>query len=539
MQSRLTPALETRWTLGVGTVTIALAAVLAARLTAWPPNEDEALVWFVAQQPLGDLLHTAMGERGGAPLHFLLAHVVLGISPTLGALRLLSAIPVVLALPVVAALAGRLAGRRTALVATILVAASWTTFFHAIYARMYGLFLLTTALSFLLLLRALERPTWSRLALWAIAALTAIATQPYGALVLAVQAVFVAARGARAPRTLARPAVAFAAVVLAATPLWVTYARLADRFDVGAGGGGAGELGSPGDVFAYLWSTLGDFTVGWTPAEIVVALATLAGAVVLFRARREAGLLVAAVVLVPMVALLAARSGSGLFLETRHLIFALPFVATALAVAIIRGAELSRVWAPIAAGVALAALVAGEVAWGFDRTPWLYEGEPAARTEARAAAAEWLARRTRSDDVLLGYEPIYLDAARAGASDWQTFVPRADARLAVRTLRDAPSLGHGVWVLDASDAYDPDVVRLTLPDRSPGPRFESEVFGPFLVIRSREPMRTPERFLQDTVLVSRLGRELAIGDSWLNLETAKAGLRQVRRSPRSRSTSSS
>ena len=42
-----------------------------------PLHEDEAVAGLVSARPLGDVLHTVVLERGGAPLHFLLAHVAL------------------------------------------------------------------------------------------------------------------------------------------------------------------------------------------------------------------------------------------------------------------------------------------------------------------------------------------------------------------------------------------------------------------------------------------------------------------------------
>ena len=81
----------------------------------------------------------------------------------LGSLRLVSAAFAVGSLPLVALLGRRLADRWTALIATALVAGSWVFLFHGVYARMYSLFLFLSLLSFVLLLRALDRGT---LALW-------------------------------------------------------------------------------------------------------------------------------------------------------------------------------------------------------------------------------------------------------------------------------------------------------------------------------------------------------------------------------------
>src|SRR5919204_4148776 len=60
------PGRRTFW-LGVAGCTTAVAAFLLARLTAWPPHEDETLALFVGRNSLGGLLETVQTERGGAP----------------------------------------------------------------------------------------------------------------------------------------------------------------------------------------------------------------------------------------------------------------------------------------------------------------------------------------------------------------------------------------------------------------------------------------------------------------------------------------
>ena len=75
------------------------------------------------------------------------------------------------------------------------------------------------------------------------------------------------------------------------------------------------------------------------------------------------------------------------------------------------------------------------------------------RQAARAEAEAWLAAYSRPDDVLFGYEPLYLGAWEIGAAARfpTTVVPRADDRLALRVLEGAVPLGRAVWVLDASE----------------------------------------------------------------------------------------
>ena len=100
----------------------------------------------------------------------------------------------------------------------------------------------------------------------------------------------------------------------------------------------------------------------------------------------------------------------------------------------------------------MAALLVAEVAWAWHRTPPLFEWEPDARQAARAEAEAWLARTSRPDDVLFGYEPLYLGAWELGRASFPTtVVPRADDRLALRVIERGAPLGRGVWVLDASE----------------------------------------------------------------------------------------
>ena len=515
--------------LGVGAITAGLAGFLLLRLHALPPHEDETLAFFVSRRPLSEVLETVLGERGGAPLHYMLAHAAGRVDPGLTSLRLISVAFAVASMPVVAALAARLTDRRTALCATLLTAVSWTTLYHGIYARMYSLFLFTSALSLLLLLRAVERGTRGRWALWAAATLALLATQPYGVLVLAAEGAFVALVRLRRPLPLRTPLIAFAAVVVLAGPLWRTYFLLASRFEVGLGAGSGSELGSPLDVVEYLWEVLGDFTAGWLAVSVPVALVALLGFVVLARTRRESALLMGAAVVVTAIALVAARSGAGASLETRHLIFLLPFLATAFSVGLLWIAGSAGRAAPAVAAAGLILVLAAQVAWGLEGPRGINPGAPGARGGARAETADWLAATGRADDVLLGYEPTYLDAWEEGAPFGDIFVPRADPKLSVQALEEAGEpLGRGTWVLDASDELDQDRVRLTIPALSPGPEFEAVAFGPFLVLRSREPTGTVENFLAATIRVQELAVELEIGDAGRNLLTAQEALEGLR-----------
>lgn len=505
--------------LGVAASVTAVAAFLAARLTAWPPHEDETLALHVGQGSLGGLVDTVLGERGGAPLHFLLAWIVEHLGGGLTGLRMLSAIFALASIPLVGVLARQLADRRTAALATALAASSWMLLFHAVYARMYSLFLFTSALSYLALLWAQREGGRRRWAAWAAATLLMIAAHPYGALVFASQGLFVLLARDRLREAVA----AFAGVGLMGIPFWISDLVLAGRFDVGVGPGGA-KLGRPDRVIAYLGQVAADFSAGPVVLPAVLVLAA-AGFWWLWRERRRSALLVAAVVAAPTLVFLVARLGASAAPETRHLIFALPFFATIVAAGVARRRR------PVAV-VAAALLVGGGVGWGWQKTPALFAGEPAESAAARVAASEWLVATGRPDDVLLGYEPVYLGAWERDASFSRLVLPRADAKLAAETLVEASRpLGRGVWILNASDTTNPEQ-RAEVPLRFPRPRsaFEARVFGPYLVLRTREPTQTPERYLQMAAAAMIVGKTLGIGDADINFGTISraAGLLEER-----------
>ena len=149
---------------------------------------------------------------------------------------------------------------------------------------------------------------------------------------------------------------------------------------------------------------------------------------------------------------------------------------------------------------------------------------------ARAAAERYLAATSRPDDILWGYEPLYLGAWERNRTFSDVVLPRADSTLALRVLqaRRRP-LGRGVWILDASERnnFRP---RLEIPNRDPGPAgvFETHAFGPFLVIRTRAPVRSEDAYLAAAARAMLLGRSLGIGDADINMQTIEQADRKLR-----------
>jgi hypothetical protein len=396
---------------------------------------------------------------------------------------------------------------------------------------MYSLFLFCSLACTLALLEALEDGGRRRWGLWVVTALLVVATHPYGVLLLGGQAAYVLVSGRHRLR---EAIVAGASVLVLGIPFWLTDLVLADRFDVGVGGGGE-KLGGPWAVARYLWRSAGDATAGWWPVTLAVLAAAVAGIVLL---RRQARALILCLVGVTVAAFVLARLGGSAAPESRHLIFLAPLLAIAVATSLVRiGRRL-----PVLAVALTVALVTVEVAWAWHRTAPLFEWEPDARQAARAEAEAWLATTSSPDDVLFGYEPLYLGAWERNRSFPATVVPRADERLALRTLERSGELGRGVWVLDASERNNIRP-RLEIEYRLPTPEaaFQARVFGPFLVLRTTERVLTPEAFLYYSARALLVGQQLGIGDSDINLRTVVLAARELRGygpSLRSRSSNS-
>jgi hypothetical protein len=520
---------------GVAICTAAVAAFVLVQLSGWPPHEDETLPLFVGRQPLGSLFDIVLGKRGGAPLHFLIAWAVAHSGGGLHTMRLVSALFAVASVPAIAILGNRLTGRAPALAAAALAAGNWILLFHGVYARMYSLFLFLSTLSYLALLRAVDRGGRRAWVLWAVVMLLAIGSHPYGALVLGSQAAYVVLTRSR----LRQAAVAFGVVLLLAIPLWRSSLVLANRLDVGVGSGG-GKLRTPHDVFAYLWHVAGDATTGYTGILVVILLFGLLGLAWQARIRPRSALLTVCVVITPTLFFLVGRFGGNSAPESRHLIFVLPFLALAAGSGIVAAARGAGRFGPLLAAVVVLAIVPAEVAWAWHKTPALFTRENPVRVDARRAAAEWLGATSRRSDVLFAYEPIYLAAwERHRSSVSRTVVPRADPKLALEALDDAPKpLGRGVWAFDAGDNNNA-VKRTRIELRLPFPRseFEARAFGPFLVIRTRRPTRTIARYLDDARKAELIGKSLGMGDADINFDTIHRA--QVRLLVRSRSRVSS
>jgi hypothetical protein len=409
-----------------------------------PIYEDEALAGLIAAQPLPDMFETVMGDRGGAPLHFLLTHFALAVEPSIVALRAVSVLFALGAIVFCYDLGRRLGGRLAGAVAALVVATSELLGIYGSFGRMYALLAFAAALAADLFVRALGERTGRAATLAAAAALLLPASHPYGIIPLAAGfgVALVLWRG----RPL-RPAVpALVVLGVGVVPFLVADVRLADRFSVGL----AGEPIVRRSVLEFSAETLRAFAGGSGVAFFLFLVLAVAGLAILARRLPAFAAFVALALAAPLLILLLARTASGSGpLSPRYFIFLLPLWAALIGTAVVWACSVLR---PVPAGAAVAAVfvlafLAPKDVVSDPRVP------SAATREAVRAPASWIRTRVGERDLLFPYSPVYFAALpEAGHA---TVISRARADLLLRELDRAeppvrkafvavPTGGHAV-----------------------------------------------------------------------------------------------
>jgi mannosyltransferase len=375
-----------------------------------PWHEDEAVAGLIAARPLGDVLHTVLLDRGGAPLHFLLAHLAFAVDGSPRTLRWLSLVFALATIPLCYDLARRLAGRFAGLTAAALTATSQLLAIYATFGRMYSLYAFSSALALDLFVRAVQRPARATLTAATAAALLTILVHPFGAFVFGAEL----AVALWLWRLRALP------VALLALPLLLPYLRLPARYEPEVG------MSAPEAALRALAGSAGGFGVGLAVFTLFAAI----GAWTLPRRFAALGLLLIAVP--PLV--LAAFGDQ---LSPRHLVFMLPVWTTFVAAGL---ARMPARAALVAAAVAIALLAPAAVT------------DPRTRAADIAPAAAWVREHVRSGDALYPYSPVFLAALpRASVAQALPREPLALARLLRRShgiRRTLVAIPHGTtWTV--------------------------------------------------------------------------------------------
>jgi len=491
-----------------GSVAVCAAGYLLARLAPDVADKalsgDEAVAGLVAVRPLGEAIATAMWERGGAPLHFVLAHFALAVDPSPEALRWVSVVFALAAVGVTYDLGRRLGGHGCGAVAAVVAASSTLLAVYGAFGRMYALFAFAGALAGDLLLRALRVRTLSSALAAAGAAVLLPAVHPYGAFpAFAIAVVSVAVWRGRP----LLPAVPVALVGLLAVPLLLADLRLADRFDLGASVRARERVLEPDEVPEYAVDVLQGIAGGhgWTfVALLAVGLVGLASVVRTEPAFAAFGVLAG---VLPLLFLLVARTGPQPYLSTRHFIFALPLWAAAIGAGAVR---LGRDWGP---GGRAAVLVAAGAAALVSPPDGIERGEalPAAPPGAFAAASNWVRTHVREDDVLYPYSTLFLEALPA-TRHATVLTSRGPGDVVVHGLRrvEFPVRDLLVAVRLSTEAdIDPRAL-----DEELGAGYEIMQFGPWLLV-SAEGRIEDERALLRRALAIVEGIDSLV-DDWGN-----------------------
>jgi uncharacterized membrane protein len=504
----------------VGTEMLALA--LFGFVHAWTliPREDEVLALFVGRSELGSALHQVIGERGGAPMHFVTAWIVVHLGGHLVALRIVSTAFTTGSLALIALLGTRLARDvRAGVVAATLVAPSWLVLFSSDFARMYAEFLFFGTLAPVLLLRALDHRRTRDWVFWWLASLGVLAAHPYGAFVLGAGIAAVLASGPRDRRNW----LVCAVPVVLALPFWIGDLVLRSRFDVGVGGGGE-SLGSLHAISRFLLTSFRD-AVSWHGPSFWLAcvLAPVGAVLVLRRTGNPERVLVATSFALPIVALLGARADSQVSPETRHLIFLLPYVGVFLAAALIRLAAPARRAAPFLVVAVAGVIVAGQLHSAKLRTNDLFVSESAYRHDARIAAGDWLGARATPNALLMGYEPLFYEAWRqhSGFSTW--VVARADSHVAAKQLgRYCGRFTEAAFVFDRENGYKDDLSEgqfAVLQRRLAAAGYAAKRFDDFLVVLAEVPSKTPREYIKVSAPLLQIAKTAAVHNGDLELKT--------------------
>ena len=466
-----------------------------------PLHEDEAVAGLISARPLGDLLHTVVLDRGGAPLHFLLAHVALAIDTTPESLRWLSLVFALATVPICYDLTRRLAGRSAGLIAAALTATSQLLLVYGTFGRMYSLFAFASALAADLFVRALGRPQRREVLAAAAAALLPLTVHPFGAFLFGAEAAV--ALWLWRGRSL-RGALPVLALTLLALPLLLADLRLSDRYAPEAGQ----DLDSGTSAGTATLHALGGAAGGRGALLAVFVMLAAAGIFAVARRRAAVAAFAALTIAVPPV-VLAVASAAGIAgdrLGPRHLIFMLPLW---IALVAIGATQLGAMLPPKVRVPALAAIVAAAAlapnAISEPRTI------PTGAERAVAAPAAWLATQLGRGDVLYPYSPVFFAALPA-------------AKEARAYSREPVALARAVERTGASKT-----VFISIPLREPlngeglrraGIRFQA--FPSWLILESRGP------FANGTAALESAARLLQTATPLVTQPNAHAYAEQIR-----------
>jgi len=349
-------------------IVVLAAALRFATLDTQSYWFDEATTVHLLRMDLGGMLAAIPDSESTPPLYYVVAWLWTQLFGTgeVG-LRSLSALAGTATIPVVYAIGARAISARAGLVAAGLAAANPLLVWYSQEARAYALLVLLSALTLLVLPRALERPTARNLATWATLSALAVATHYFAAFLMLPEAVWLLHRW-RARAVV--PVGAVAVVALALLPMAIEQAENdGARFIRGSS-----EIGRVASVPKQ-------FLVGYdAPGEVIATVLAaglaLFGVYLLIRratAQEQRGAIPLAVLAAVVVAVPALLTITGAdYLVTRNVIVALPplLVALAAGFASVRAGRAGPAAAALLAAIGVAMCVGVALDKRYQRDDW-------------------------------------------------------------------------------------------------------------------------------------------------------------------------
>ena len=369
--------LTARWapiTAALATIAYAVA-VIGFGLVYRPLHNDEGVTLSVASHDSWrDVLDVAINERHGPPLHYLAVHASLLVRDDMLGLRLPSALFGILAVALAYGFGRELLGRSCGAVLAVLVAVSPEVVHLAQFARGYTAMLAASFGSLWLLLLLVRTRRARYLPLYALSALALAASHPFALFALASELVMLVVLGLaplrrgwqRERRNVLVLLASLVSALVAMVLLWLVYSQLRHKYGVGEGGPVV-DLAS-----AEFWRRLGDAWTGssYALAGLALAVAALAGLVMLAFRDRRAALILGVWMFQPMLLLAVLTASSNDFAPERHLSFLIPAYTAALASFLVEvGRRGGRCGPWIAAALAVAVITPGVVALSTTSAP--------------------------------------------------------------------------------------------------------------------------------------------------------------------------
>jgi uncharacterized membrane protein len=311
---------------------------------------DEAITVELLRDDLAGMLRGLADSESTPPLYYVVAWLwthVFGTSEV--GVRALSALLGTAMVPVAYAAGVALVSRAAGTIAAFFVATSPLLVWYSQEARAYALFLLCGALSFLVFVRALERPSRGALAGWAAASALALASHYFAVFLVAAEAVVLLVLVRR------RAAVAAACGAVAATGLALLPLALHQERGGRTSWIDDTPLGERAGDAAREFLT-GTYPLAHAGAVVLLVVATAIAFAVRARPDERRPVVVAAVVGSLTVALPLVLGLAGLdYFLTRNVLVA--WVPLALALAVVLASERARPIGTAVAGVLAVASV--------------------------------------------------------------------------------------------------------------------------------------------------------------------------------------